>query len=138
MLSPLTEKITSLNPPASLLEILIISIVHPFFEQTFSYIRNKSATNNVASSPPVPALISTMVFFSSSLSLGNKKIFSFFSWLAFVTSAVSNSFCASKIISLSLVLSSIRLLKSFLFFSKFKYSFAGFIISFKSEYSFDF
>ena len=46
MLFPLTEKITSLNPPASLLEMLIISIVHFFFEQTFSY-RNRFVTEDV-------------------------------------------------------------------------------------------
>ena len=33
---PLTEKITSLNPPASLFEILIISRSHFFLEHTFS------------------------------------------------------------------------------------------------------
>ena len=42
------------------------------FEQTFSYILNRSATNKVASSPPVPALISNMAFFSSASSFGKR------------------------------------------------------------------
>ena len=69
---PFTEKITSLNPPASLFEILIMSNLHFFFEQTFSYILNKSEQNREASNPPVPALISTIAFLSSSSSFGNK------------------------------------------------------------------
>ena len=76
---PETEKITSLNPPASLFDILIISNTHFFLEQTFSYILNKSEQKRDASKPPVPALISTIAFLSSSSSFGNKKTFNLFS-----------------------------------------------------------
>ena len=76
---PFTEKITSLNPPASLLEIFIISSRHFFLEHTFSYILNKSEQKSDASKPPVPALISTIAFLSSSSSLGSKNTFNLFS-----------------------------------------------------------
>ena len=52
---------------------------HFFFEQTFSYILKRSAQKREASKPPVPALISTIAFLSSSSSLGRNKIFSLFS-----------------------------------------------------------
>ena len=47
----------------------------------FSYILNKSDANKLASSPPVPALISMIAFLVSASSLGNKNnlIFSLFS-----------------------------------------------------------
>ena len=89
---PFTEKITSLNPPASLLEILIISSSHFFLEHTFSYILNKSEQNNDASRPPVPALISTIAFFSSSSSLGKRNNFNFFSYSTFLTLISFKSF----------------------------------------------
>ena len=62
-----------MNPPASLFEIFIISNFHFFFEQTFSYILNKSEQKSDASTPPVPARISTIAFLSSSLSFGNRN-----------------------------------------------------------------
>jgi len=71
--------ITSFNPPASLLEILISSISHFFLLLTFSYILNKSAANKLASRPPVPALISIIAFFLSASSFGSKNNFNFFS-----------------------------------------------------------
>ena len=54
-----------------------------FFEQTFSYILNKSEQKREASNPPVPALISTMAFLSSSSSLGNKNNFNSLSYFSF-------------------------------------------------------
>ena len=61
--------IASFKPPASLLDILIISIDHFFLLQIFSYILNKSEANKLASNPPVPALISMIAFFLSASSL---------------------------------------------------------------------
>ena len=43
--------------------------------ENFTYILNKSDANNAASSPPVPALISMIAFFSSDSSLGISKNF---------------------------------------------------------------
>ena len=107
-----TEKITSLNPPASLLEMLISSSCHFFLEQTFSYILYKSEQKRVASNPPVPALISTIAFFLSSKSFGNRKILSLFSYSAFLTVNSLISFLANLSISSSLLGSLIRFSRS--------------------------
>ena len=108
-----TENITSLTPPASLFEIFMISNCHFFFEHTFSYILKRSAQNKEASNPPVPALISTIAFLSSSSSFGNKKIFSLFSLLILFCYKSFKSFSAIFFISGSFPLSCKICSKSF-------------------------
>ena len=115
-----------------------MSNFHFFFEQTFSYILNKSAQNKEASNPPVPALISTIAFLSSSSSLGKRKIFSLFSCFLFLLSISCRSFFAISNISLSFFLSCMICSKSFFSLSKFTNSLASKIIPSKFEYSFDF
>ena len=66
---------------------------------------NKSAQKREASNPPVPALISTIAFLSSSSSLGSKKIFNLFSWVILFNSISLRSYFAISIISKSLFLS---------------------------------
>ncbi len=63
--------------------------------------RNRSAANNAASSPPVPARTSRMALFSSAVSLGSNCTFSFFSNSSIFGPRPSNSSSASAAMSLS-------------------------------------
>ena len=61
---------TSLRPPSSLNDSEITVVDHLILSLNLWYIRNKSAANSAASSPPVPALISSIPDFTSRLSFG--------------------------------------------------------------------
>ena len=74
----------------------MISSYHFFLEQTFSYILNKSAQKSEASNPPVPALISTIAFLSSSSSFGNKNTFNSFSYFSFFSINSLNLFVLNQ------------------------------------------
>ncbi len=71
--APLTSKITSLKPPIP----VSLLVKRPIFQRWFSakrlYMRYKSAAKSAASSPPVPARISTMVSRLSSGSFGTRR-----------------------------------------------------------------
>src|SRR6056300_571038 len=138
MLVPLIDAITSFKPPASLLEIDINSNVHFFLWLTFSYILKRSEANKLASSPPVPALISMIAFFLSASSFGSKNNFNFFSFISNSVFNSDNSSSAMSFNSLSAKLSFKIFSKSFLSSSYDKYFLAFIIISLRSEYSFDF
>ena len=129
---------TSFSPPASLLEIEISSKDHFFLWLIFSYILKRSAANKLASNPPVPALISIIAFFLSASSLGNKNNFNFFSFFSYSFCKSFSSVSAIFNNSVSEFWSSNIFFSSFLSFSNVIYFFATSIISFKSEYSFDF
>src|SRR5210317_2007411 len=102
MLVPLIDAITSFKPPASLLEIDINSSVHFFLWLTFSYILKRSEANKLASSPPVPALISMIAFFLSASSFGSKNNFNFFSFISIsLRSEYSFDFSAKSFLSIS-------------------------------------
>jgi hypothetical protein len=63
---------TSLTPPTSLSEILVVRTFQPCSSAKREYMRNNSAAKRVASFPPVPALISTTTFLASLGSLGKR------------------------------------------------------------------
>src|SRR5690606_30026746 len=63
--SPDTSKITSLKPPDVPSFISTTEVLQPLVSQYFVYIRNKSPAKIEASSPPVPARISTITFLAS-------------------------------------------------------------------------
>ena len=67
---------TSLRPPTPVSLLDITSSRQPWRSAYLLYIRNSSAANSAASSPPVPARISSMTFFSSFGSFGMSRIFS--------------------------------------------------------------
>ena len=97
---------TSLMPPAEAFDIDRISTVQRRRSAKRVYMRNRSAANSAASSPPVPARISRRMFFSSFGSLGISSTLSVFSrrscspassvssWRA--RSRISGSFCSSR------------------------------------------
>ena len=67
---PLMPATTSLMPPADALDVDRISTAQRWRSAKRVYMRNRSAANSAASSPPVPARISRRMFFSSFGSLG--------------------------------------------------------------------
>ena len=67
---------TSFSPPTPVSLLDITSIRQPFRSANLLYIRNSSPANSAASSPPVPARISSMTFFSSFGSFGMSRTFS--------------------------------------------------------------
>ena len=97
--SPFKMKITSLNPPVSELLWLRHSTVQPCFSAYLVYIRNKSPAKIEASSPPAPALISTIVFLPTSGSGGSIAISSFSLFSDFCLFRDSSSIFASSPIS---------------------------------------
>ena len=74
---PDTMNTTSLNPPRPVGLESISSTFQPFCSAYRVYIRNRSPANRAASSPPAPARISMMMFFSSLGSLGSSSRVSF-------------------------------------------------------------
>ena len=106
---PSTENIISLNPPIPVGLEFITSIFQPCFWAYLLYILNRSPANKAASSPPVPGLISTIIFLlvSGSFSVSNSSI-----WRI-------NSFSFSLKVFIS---SSARAVKSLSCFSFFKSS----------------
>ena len=67
---------TSLRPPAEALDIDMISTFQRRRSAKRVYMRNRSAANRAASSPPVPARISSRMFLSSLGSLGSSRTLS--------------------------------------------------------------
>jgi hypothetical protein len=65
---------TSFRPPTPVSLLDITSIFQPCRSANLLYIRNSSPAKSAASSPPVPALISSTTFFSSFGSLGTSRI----------------------------------------------------------------
>ena len=94
--------------------------------------------NKLASSPPVPALISIIAFFLSASSFGIKNNFNLFSIFLCSILRSSNSISAIFFNSSSEFLSSKIFSRPILSFSKDAYFLTLSIISFKSEYSLDF
>ena len=72
---------------------------HPLSKQYFVYILNKSPAKMLASSPPVPALISTTTFLESSGSLGIRRIFNSSSSFGIILRDSSSCFFAISWIS---------------------------------------
>jgi hypothetical protein len=66
---------TSFSPPTPVSLLDITSMRQPLRSPNMLYIRNSSAANSAASSPPVPARISRTTFFWSLGSLGMSRIF---------------------------------------------------------------
>ena len=91
---------TSLKPPIPISFEAINSLSQLFFSEKCEYNRNRSAANKAASSPPVPALISKIMFLLSSGSFGNNFILRSFSR--------SNFYFYSLLILLLLALSTHR------------------------------
>ena len=67
-----------------------------YFSEKCEYKRNKSAANKAASSPPVPALISSIIFLLSKGSFGNSIIFNSFSSSYFLCLFITSSSYASS------------------------------------------
>ena len=101
MLSPVSEKTASLTPPSSVSLMSTSSTRQCFFSAYILYIRISSAANNAASSPPAPARISIMAFFSSLGSTGSKRILSSFSVFSLSSRLAASSSKASSLSSLS-------------------------------------
>src|SRR5258708_6762140 len=99
---------TSLRPPAPLSLIDIISIFQPLRSAKREYIRNRSAAKSDASSPPVPARISRMMFLASFGSFGTSRILMSASRASRRASSAFISSCASSRLSGSLTSSSFR------------------------------
>ena len=93
---PFIENIISLNPPIPVPLLAIISRDQLFRSAYLLYIRKRSAANKAASSPPVPARISTIVFLSSLGSRGISKTFNSFPKSANSCSILGNSSIASS------------------------------------------
>ena len=68
---PFTSAMISLKPPTVPSEAEITSTLQPCKAANFSYIRNRSPANSEASSPPVPARISSITLRSSIASFGS-------------------------------------------------------------------
>mmetsp|Transcript_9721 Transcript_9721/g.58988 ORF Transcript_9721/g.58988 Transcript_9721/m.58988 type:complete len:222 (-) Transcript_9721:413-1078(-) len=90
-LSPEICSTHSLYPPDSAMELLTYSTFHPCVCAYLVNIRTKSPAQIPASSPPVPARISSMIFFSSRGSLGSSISLSLSSSSASSASSTSNS-----------------------------------------------
>ena len=88
---PCIETMASLIPPIPVSEESITLYFQFFLSAYLVYTRNKSAANNAASSPPVPALISKIKFLSSLGSRGSKRIFKSLSSLSLRDSSSINS-----------------------------------------------
>src|SRR5579863_4129885 len=93
--------ITSFNPPADDSDDDSTSTFHRCVSAYLVYIRKISAANRVASSPPVPARISRIMFFSSFGSLGSSRTFSSSSTPFTRASSWLSSSCAYARISAS-------------------------------------
>mmetsp|Transcript_6313 Transcript_6313/g.21660 ORF Transcript_6313/g.21660 Transcript_6313/m.21660 type:complete len:223 (+) Transcript_6313:651-1319(+) len=109
--SPFTSNTPSFTPPLSASFRLTTETFQPTFSQYIWYIRMRSPAQMQASSPPVPALISSMMFFSSRSSFGSSSSRSLSSSSdiscpkaaasSLASSAISASPSASLIISLA-------------------------------------
>jgi len=114
--------------------ISTILVFQPLSAQYFVYILNKSPAKILASSPPVPALISTITFLASSGSFGININLMSSSNCGKRASASSISILAISVISSSDP-SAIISLASSIFFNNPLYSSPTFITAFKSLYS---
>ena len=133
-LSPVTEQIISLKPPAAPSLALDTSSFQPFVSQYLEYIRNRSPAKMAASSPPVPPRISRIAFRSSCGSAGTSSSLISSSSSGMRTSQRFASSRAISFISGSDSLVMICLASS----SPFRhciYSLRAFMMSFKSLYS---
>ena len=74
--SPSIVKEISFTPPSSVSLALSTSARQPFRSAYMEYIRYREWANRAASSPPTPARISTMTFFPSWGSRGNRRSWS--------------------------------------------------------------
>src|SRR5437016_11739519 len=92
---PSMMAITSFSPPTPDSEVESTSTFHLCVSAYRVYMRNISAAKSVASSPPVPARISRMTFFSSLGSLGRSRSLISSSTAATRASSFSSSSCAS-------------------------------------------
>ena len=109
---PETEKTISLKPPRPLSWEDMISIFHFLNSAYFEYMRKRSAANRAASSPPVPALISMIMFLRSKGSFGISSVRSSFIWFSFCSSSCLISSLAISLSSGSLSLPAISLASS--------------------------
>ena len=100
--SPSMIAITSLYPPTPDSESDSTSTFHRCCSAKRVYMRKTSAANSEASSPPVPARISRITFFSSLGSLGSSSNFSSSSSAAARGSSAAISSCAIARMSASL------------------------------------
>ena len=95
------DMITSLKPPMPV-SLTLRTLVFQFLRSEYLiYKRYRSAANNAASSPPVPARISRIKFFSSFGFLGKRRIFKDFSISCIFLFEISTSSWAISIRSLS-------------------------------------
>lgn len=97
--NPFTWKMISLRPPFSFSEVDMISEENPQVSANRKIMREASSVKSADSSPPTPALISTMQFFSSLGSLGMRAMVRFSSAWGSPFLASSSSALASSIIS---------------------------------------
>ena len=88
---PLISAVTSFKPPTEDSLAEVTSTFQPRVSAKRAYMRNTSAANRVASSPPVPARISSTTFFSSFGSLGSSRTFSSSSICAICGSSFATS-----------------------------------------------
>ena len=109
-------KTHSLKPPIPFSLTSIISIFQRLDSAYLEYIRKSSAAKRAASSPPAPALISTITFFSSIGSLGIRRTFSSCSIFAMLDFASESSSLSISFISSSSSTSSISRLSSMVCF----------------------
>ena len=111
-LSPVISTTISLYPPKSAVLAVKIVAVHPLLCAYLWYIRQRSPAQMPASSPPVPARISSIMFLSSSGSLGRSAmvILSSSSSISSLSAAISSlaiaSISASPAASLTISLAS--------------------------------
>ena len=93
-------KTTSLKPPIPFSLTLTSSVFQRLRSAKRTYIRYSSDANNAASSPPAPARISTITFFSSFGSFGRSRIFNSCSSSSMrFFAAFNSSFAISRISS---------------------------------------
>ena len=104
--------VTSLMPPPPLSLMLSTSTRHRCRSAYREYMRNRSAANSAASSPPAPARISSTTFFSSLGSFGTRSTrISARSASRLASSAFSSS-CASSRMSGSVNSSSVVVIRA--------------------------
>ena len=93
---PSIDAMASLMPPMPVSLKVITSIFQPWRSAKRLYMRNSSPAKSAASSPPVPARISSRTFFSSFGSLGSSRTFSSpWSASSFGSSSLSSSFASA-------------------------------------------
>ena len=130
--------VISRNPPSPVSFMLTVSVLYFIISAYIVYIRYRTPANSAASSPPAPALISIMTFFSSIGSFGRSSIFSSSSNFAasaleFFSSSSAISRSSGSFSVSSRARASSASLRAFLYSLYFSITGARFALSFMSE-----